>query len=282
MFLQITFGDVPLLKDVDMCIKLLKSDKESGVLAQWLKGIGEHPSVVDGTITKEIEALWNESLTSFWHVQILSRQVQGCIENLSKGRAIGDQDLLGSLILMQRAVIHFSQFELFMGKLTEPLLKMHGSEPYVVDNKMNILVGTAVLSFIPGFGPVSAFLSLAGGMKVVAFCQRLQKRRTVQDLGDAMNDFGNYLQKAQVSLAAQFCKQILGSQPESLRIVKRSDTLKKLGVDVKHLRVQQFGDDQIVKTLELFYESYQNFKAKLEKVRDDAGLKEAIKIGPIE
>lgn len=82
---------------------------------------------------------------------------------------------------MQRAVIHFSQFELLMGKLTEPLLKTHGSEPYVVDNKMNILVGTAVLSFIPGFGPVSAFLSSAGGMKVVAFCQPLQKRRTVQD-----------------------------------------------------------------------------------------------------
>lgn len=97
-----------------------------------------------------------------------------------------------------------------------------------------------------------------------------------------MNDFGNYLQKAQVALAAKFCKQILGSQLESLSIVKRSDTLKKLGVDVKHLRVQQFGDDQIVKTLELFYESYQNFKAKREKVRDDAGLKEAIKIGPIE
>lgn len=34
MFLQITFGDVPLLQDVNMCIKLLKSDKESGVPAQ--------------------------------------------------------------------------------------------------------------------------------------------------------------------------------------------------------------------------------------------------------
>ncbi|KAL2686847.1 hypothetical protein Neosp_004389 [[Neocosmospora] mangrovei] len=268
-----------VVKRADACIELLKSDKENGVLSEWLKGIGEQPSVVDGIVAKEVEALWNKSLASFWHVQLLSNQVQGCIENLSSRRTISDQDLLDNLVLMRRAVIHFSQYELCIEELTEPLLKMHGTDPYVVDNKVSILVGTAILFILPGFDPLSAFLSSAGGMKLTAFCQRLQKRRTVQHLGEAMKDFSNYLQEAQVALAAKFCNQVLQSRLESLSIAKRSNTLRWLGIDVDHLRVQQFSDDQIVKTLELFYASYQNFKAKRDKVRDDAGLREAITVG---
>ncbi|KAM0417237.1 hypothetical protein ACHAPT_012748 [Fusarium lateritium] len=237
IYLEVRFGGIPSLKHVEESIRTLKQEMDNG---------------------------------------ILSGHVQGCVESLSKGQAISNQDLLDNLIMMRRAVVHLSKYQMNMRELTEPLLTIHGNDARLANKKTSMLVGAAAaLSCVLGFKKIGgSFLYWTALTELSRTYLAFHRQDTVRELDDAMVQFSQSLQRVQVALAVQFCDQVLGARLDCLSIAERTKTLKDLGVDVLHLEPQQLSNDLVIQALQMHDKLFGKFKAKRDQVRDHAGLKE--------
>lgn len=97
-----------------------------------------------------------------------------------------------------------------------------------------------------------------------------------------MADFGTDLQRAQLALAALFCKQMFKVQLDRLTFAERNEILRKLGVDVGRLPFRHLDEGLVVAAFTEFYARYREFERKRDQVRKDAGLNEFIMVNPIE
>lgn len=97
-----------------------------------------------------------------------------------------------------------------------------------------------------------------------------------------MEDFGPHLQKGQLALAAQFCKQVFKVELDELSIAERNDILTELGVDVARLPFQRLGEGLILAALTEFRAQYLALESKRDRVRKDADLSHLNMVDPIE
>ncbi|KAJ3463479.1 hypothetical protein MRS44_008265 [Fusarium solani] len=283
LYVQVHLGNNPSAKDIKKCCKAVENSMDKGFLSEWRKDSLKDGPVVSEIETKENEELWDQSLVSFWHVEFLSTQIHGCIESLTAGRALSNQDLLDNLVYMQRASAHFSKYQMYIAKLTKLLLQVHGNSSSKADNMISSLIGAGLVSYIAGTNPLLfGFISLGALKGTFEYYWRSRKQSAVKDLGKAMGDFGQHLQKAQLALAAQFCKQMLKVRLDQLSIAERNDILKDLGVDVERLPFQRLDEGLVLAALIEFRTQYLAFESKRDQVRKDAGLSQFTMVDPIE
>lgn len=97
-----------------------------------------------------------------------------------------------------------------------------------------------------------------------------------------MEDFGPHLQKGQLALAAQSCKQMVKVELDELSIAERNETLAELGVDVARLPFQPLGEGLILAALTRFRAQYLALESKRDRVRKDADLSHLNMVDSIE
>ncbi|KAI8725614.1 hypothetical protein NCS52_00132900 [Fusarium sp. LHS14.1] len=250
---QVQLGNNPSTKAIKRFCKAIKNSMDEGFLSEWRKDSSKDESVVSEIATKEIEELWDQSL-----------------------------DLLDNLVYMQRALTHFSKYRAYIDKLTNPLLQVHGNSS-LNTNTISSLIGAGLISYFAGSNPLSfGFISLGALKGTFDYYCRAQKKLAVIDLGKIMANFGTDLQKAQLALAALFCKQMFKVRLDQLTFAERNEILRDLGVDVGRLPLQGLDEGLVVAAFTEFYARYREFERKRDQVRKDAGLNQFTTVNPIE
>ncbi|KAL6363023.1 hypothetical protein LRP88_02424 [Fusarium phalaenopsidis] len=283
--LQCTYNDLPLasaslreifLGTAEFHVDDLFKNRESEPLYVNMYPIG---SITSDDI--------HRGFTHFRALQSLAVQsharAKRCPNTTQSIEAELNQDLLDNLVYMQRASTHFSKYQMYIAKLTKLLLQIHGNSSSKADNMISSLIRVGLVSYIAGSNPLLfGFISLGALKGAFEYYWRSRKQSTVKDLGKAMGDFGQHLQKAQLALAAQFCKQMFKVRLDQLSIAERNDILKDLGVDVERLPFQRLDEGLVLAALIEFRAQYLAFESKRDQVRKDAGLSQFTMVDPIE
>ncbi|RSM06386.1 hypothetical protein CDV31_009160 [Fusarium ambrosium] len=213
---------------------------------------------------------WNRSLAAFEDVQRFSKHIKPCFDDLSGQKYVSGGTFYTNLAQIRVAVSQFSVYQKCSQSIIEKLVKNH--EKKAKDPRPVMVAGAAVLSFIPAIPYIYASTDPKTAIFLVgAFIGGVIK---ISEFFGGKKNINESLRNAQFALGILFCNQALGMPFPLLAKPKGVETLEGLGIDVTHIKGEEYSHKFALKSLKEFRRSYEDLEKVRDLVRKDAGIKE--------
>ncbi|RSL92201.1 hypothetical protein CEP52_013962 [Fusarium oligoseptatum] len=220
---------------------------------------------------------WNRSLAAFEDVQRFSKHIKPCFDDLSGQKYVSGGTFYTNLAQIRVAISQFSVYQKCSQSIIEKLVKSYekkaeDSRPAKVCS-MAILLGCTYM-YAP-IDPMTA-LALSGAIigGVIKISEFFGGMKNINEFQDKIANFEIALRNAQFALGILFCNQALGMPFPLLAKPKGVETLEGLGIDVKHVKGEEYSHKFALKSLKEFRRSYEDLEKVRDLVRKDAGIKE--------
>ncbi|KAJ3518370.1 hypothetical protein NM208_g14536 [Fusarium decemcellulare] len=246
----------------------------------------EHESGVDLRATSEIKASWNMVLASSYCFRKLVGDLQACTSKISKGSAVGNEDLYRIVIGMTVAMNSLSWHRKEVKTFGDLVCKEYGETKAALWNRFLktsiwFVAGVVLASATPVVGGVTTVTaSTLAGAAGLASSDIVKKWK----LGTKMNEVGHLenlrrqlesaIGGAQIAVAAIFCGQVLSIRLDLMSRTDRKGVLKALGVDVDELKEEDYRQQLALNRIEQFCSSFEEFDKKRKEVGDEFGIKD--------
>ncbi|OBT68623.1 hypothetical protein VE03_01809 [Pseudogymnoascus sp. 23342-1-I1] len=255
------------------------------------KQLVKYGSGTDLCATPEMNELWNNVLEKTDRFRMLVGDMQECANRISKGSAVGNEDLYNILIKVNDAMSALSSHREKLKELGILFRKQHGDRGHALWARVHtssiylvlgILVATGgpllpifTGAFMAAGTVVAIGATVADAIDIKNIITISGEKAKIGDLDDLVLQLETTLGGVQIAALTMFCEEVLNIPLDLMSIQERRGILQEFGVDVNELKNGEYRKELVRSRIEQFCFVFKKLEEKRKEIGKDFGITDA-------